>query len=146
MKGRVIQVCISPNRGVKKPVEEAKALAEMGFAGDYHAKGGVRQVSLLASESIQVVRERGLTLDHGCFGENIVSQGVDLKGIAVGTRIRVGEVLLEVSAVGKDCPEPCEIGRTVGECIMPSEGVFAVVCEGGFIRRGDEIMFEEEWI
>ena len=115
-----------------------------GIAGDAHAGNWHRQVSLLAEESIDTMRAAGIALPHGIFAENISTRGIDLWTLPVGTRLRVGEALLEITQIGKECHSDCEIKKLVGRCVMPTHGVFAVVLEGGSVRAGDRIAVWED--
>lgn len=139
--GRIIAVCTSETTGVqKKPVAEAVAVTAHGLRGDAHAGDWHRQVSLLAEESIDTMRAKGLELGCGDFGENLVTTGIDLKSLPVGARLRTGGgVLLQVTQIGKECLTPCAIYAAAGECIMPSEGIFCRVLVGGVLRPGDSI-------
>ena len=112
-----------------------------GLLGDGHAENQThRQLSLLAVESIQKMRDLGLEVNPGDFAENITTEGIELVYLPVGTKITMGNnSILEVTQIGKECHSPCEIGRTVGECIMPTEGIFCKVLEGGKIKVGDEL-------
>ena len=137
---RVLAVCISTRKGEKKrPVAQIDCKLDHGIVGDAHAGNWHRQISLLANESVEKMRAKGLTLAAGDFAENILTEGVALRTLPVGTRLRVGEVELEVTQIGKECHSDCEIKRKVGICVMPAEGVFAVVRKEGAIRAGDEI-------
>ncbi len=141
----IIAVCTSKKKGIpKEPIAEGFFEEERGLAGDAHA-GQIdsRQVSLLARESIDKMRSRGLELVPGDFAENLTTEGIDLPHLPVGTRLNVGGVILEVSQIGKECHTACAIRRKVGECIMPEEGIFARVIKGGTIRTGDEIEMKE---
>lgn len=137
---RVLAVCVSERKGEKKrPVEEIRLKAGHGAAGDAHAGPGRRQVSLLASESVEKMRESAPDLRAGDFAENILTEGVALRTLPVGTRLRVGDALLEITQIGKECHNGCEIKKQVGVCVMPVEGVFAVVLEEGRVKAGDGI-------
>ncbi len=141
---RVIAVCISERKGVRKnEVPEIRLKREHGILGDAHAGNWHRQVSLLAQESIDTMRQLGLKLSPGAFAENIVTEGIVLKTLPVGARLRVGPVLLEITQIGKECHNDCAIKQATGKCVMPTEGVFAIVLEEGTIRPGDEIRLEE---
>ena len=100
------------------------------------------QISLLAQESVDEMRRTGLTLHAGDFAENILTEGIDLKHLPVGTVLRVGKTRLQVTQIGKECHNDCEIRRLTGKCVMPTDGIFAIVLTGGTITAGDEI--EEE--
>ncbi len=137
---KVKATCISKVKGQKSQVTSINLIENLGVEGDFHAKGGERQVSLLAEESIQKMREKGLTLIPGAFGENIVTEGIELISLSIGQKIKIGETELEISKIGKECPKRCEIFYKTGDCIMPREGVFAKVIKGGIIKAGDEII------
>jgi len=139
---KVVAVCSSRKKGTKKGViAEAVLKEDYGLVDDAHADSSThRQVSLLATESINKMRELGLDVGEGDFAENITCDGLDLCSLPVGTRLSIGEeVILEVSQIGKECHTRCAIYRQVGTCIMPEEGVFARVIRGGVVRAGDEI-------
>ncbi len=137
MQGKVMAVCTSPEKGTgKTPRDSIRLLPDYGIEGDAHAGKWHRQVSLLSYEEIEKFREKGADIAFGAFGENVVLSGIDLKTLPVGTRLRIEECLLEVSQIGKACHSHCAIFKTMGDCIMPREGIFAVVLEGGEIRPG----------
>ena len=141
----IIAVCTSDKKGMKKtPVHEIVIRENYGVDGDAHADDTThRQVSLLAIESIDKMRGKGLDLQPGDFAENITTQGIDLASLPVGTRIMAGnEVVLEMTQIGKECHTGCAIRQQVGDCIMPREGVFARVIRGGRIKAGDIIKIE----
>ncbi len=138
--GKVIAVCISENKGTqKKEVPEIRLISGWGIEGDAHAGKWHRQVSLLATEKIDEFRSKGASVDNGAFGENIIVSGIDLKELPVGTRLRIGDALLELTQIGKECHTHCAIYDQTGDCIMPREGVFTEVIEGGIVKSGDEI-------
>ena len=139
--GKILAICTSPQRGtVKTEVPEATLTPEWGIVGDAHAGDWHRQISLLADESVDTMRAIcQLELDAGIFAENINTRGIELKTLPVGTRLRVGETELEVTQIGKQCHNDCEIKRTTGKCVMPTEGIFAIVIKEGRIQAGDEI-------
>lgn len=131
-------ICISPARGtVKQPVDRAELCAGHGIVGDAHAGNWHRQVSLLPSESIAVMRAAMPQLDDGAFAENLITEGVDLGRVVVGDYIGIGQAVLEVTQVGKECHQGCDIRRITGDCIMPREGIFCRVITGGAIAPGD---------
>lgn len=137
---RVLAVCISTRKGEKKrPVEAIRLKIDHGIVGDAHAGNWHRQISLLANESVDKMREKGLTLEAGDFAENILTEGITLRTLPVGTRLGVGEALLEITQIGKECHSDCEIKKKVGVCVMPAEGVFAIVKEEGTVQAGDNI-------
>lgn len=138
--GKVLAVCVSERKGTqKKAAAEIRLRESWGIEGDAHAGKWHRQVSLLAFEQIDAFRRRGAVVDFGAFGENIVVEGFDLKRIPVGSGIRIGDCLLELSQIGKACHSHCEIFKKMGDCIMPREGVFAEVIRGGIVRPGDPV-------
>ena len=120
--GRVVAVCISEKKGTQKTeVPSITLVPDWGIEGDAHAGKWHRQVSLLSAEKIDAFRERGAVVDNGAFGENIIVEGFDLRTLPVGTRFRIGDALLELSQIGKECHEHCAIYHQVGDCIMPIE-------------------------
>jgi MOSC domain-containing protein YiiM len=138
----VVAVCTSEKKGtVKKPVPEIVVKEEFGVVGDAHADCLThRQVSLLAIESIDKMRAKGFDLNPGDFAENITTRGIELTSLPIGARLRVGgEIVLEMTQIGKECHAGCEIRRLVGDCIMPREGVFTRVIHGGRAKAGDTI-------
>ena len=141
----VIAVCISEKKGtVKHTVPHIDVKRHHGIVGDAHAGDWHRQISMLADESVDTMRAMGLTLAPGAFAENILTRGIELKSLPIGTRLRVGEALLEVTQIGKECHSDCEIKKATGKCVMPTEGIFAVVVEEGRIQSGDKIEIEGE--
>ncbi|MBM6948643.1 MOSC domain-containing protein [Mordavella massiliensis] len=141
--GKLLGICISERRGTqKKEVEEALLKENWGIEGDAHAGDWHRQVSLLSFEKIEDFRARGAEVDFGAFGENLIVEGYDLRRLPVGTRFHIGEAVLELTQIGKECHSHCEIYKTMGDCIMPREGVFTEVVKGGRIRRGDAVDLE----
>ncbi len=144
MKGKILAINFSPHKGGKKiNVGYGRLLENMGLENDAHAEGGIRQVSLLAKESIEKIRAKGLEVGYGDFAENLTTEGIPLSTLPIGTRLRVGaEVLLEISQIGKVCYNRCQIFFTVGDCVMPREGIFAQVIKGGYICVGDVIEVE----
>jgi len=151
----VTAVCVSKTKGtVKESVPEIFAKAGHGIIGDAHAVGGHKQVSLLAVESVDKLREKahdndkGLTRDKtlkltaGAFAENILTKGIALNELQVGTKLKVGGALLEVTQIGKECHKKgCAIKQLTGDCVMPREGIFATVLENGKIKPGDVISY-----
>lgn len=140
-QGRVVAVSISRTTGVSKDnIPEAEVVVGFGLRGDAHGGDWHRQVSLLAQESIDQMRARGWQLRPGDFAENITTRGLDLANLPVGTRLRIGAAVeLEVTQIGKACHHGCAIRQQVGDCVMPREGIFARVLQGGIIRPGDPI-------
>ena len=143
LKGRIRAVCVSPSKGTeKKPAEKGVLIRDYGIEGDAHAGKWHRQVSLLSYESVQEFNRQGAEVTDGDFGENLLVEGIDLKKLPVGTILKAGTVILRLTQIGKECHSDCAIRRRTGDCIMPREGVFAEVLEGGEIRAGDEITAE----
>ena len=141
----IAAVCISEKNGVqKREVPALELRVGLGIVGDAHSGNWHRQVSLLAEESVDTMRRPGLSLPPGAFAENILTRGIDLKRLPVGTVLRCGEVLLAVTQIGKECHNDCAIKKTAGKCVMPTEGIFAIVLRGGFVRPGDSIIVSEE--
>ena len=138
--GKILAICTSPKRGtVKTEVPEATLTPEWGIETDAHGGNWHRQVSLLGMESVEKVKAVLPDLAPGAFAENILTSGLTLYSLPVGTKIRVGEAILEITQIGKECHQGCAIRRLTGDCVMPREGVFAVVLKGGTVRKGDEI-------
>ena len=140
----VTAVCISERKGTRKhtvPFIEVKK--DHGIVGDAHAGNWHRQISLLADESVDTMRGKGVALQPGDFAENILTRGLELNTLPVGTVLRVGETRLQVTQIGKECHNDCEIRRLVGTCVMPTKGIFAIVLDEGTIRPGDTISVEE---
>lgn len=138
--GKVMAVCISEKKGTqKRNVHEALLIEDFGLEKDAHAGKWHRQVSLLSYEKIQEFKEKGAPVEDGAFGENLIVSGIDFKKLPVGTRFQCGDVVLEMTQIGKECHSGCEIYKIMGDCIMPREGVFAKVLRGGRIREGDEL-------
>ena len=138
---KVTAVNISERKGVvKHPIEKGYFKINHGLVGDAHAGEWHRQVSLLGEESIDKMRASGVEgLTEGKFAENITTEGIVLYELPVGTKLRIGEVELEVTQIGKECHASCEIRKLVGDCVMPREGIFTKVLKEGFIKAGDEI-------
>ena len=141
----VVSVNISARKGEQKhPVPQVTLKLRHGIVGDAHAGHWHRQVSLLAEESVDTMRAAcPIPLDAGVFAENINTTGIDLKHLPVGTHLCIGEAEVEVTQIGKECHSDCAIKRAVGKCVMPTEGIFAVVVREGIIRPGDEIKILE---
>ncbi len=143
---RVEAVCISTEKGVPKhEVESVELRKAHGIEGDAHAGDWHRQVSLLASESVDKMRARmpDANIPVGAFAENILTSGLELFTLPVGTKLRVGETLIEITQIGKECHKSCAIRKIVGDCVMPREGIFAAVLEGGTVKAGDTIEVAE---
>ena len=136
---KVRAICISEKKGTAKvQVPKAEFIEDFGIKGDAHAGKWHRQVSLLAFEKIEDFRADGGNVDFGAFGENLVVDGIELNKLPIGQKIKIGEVLLEVTQIGKKCHDKCQIYYQVGECIMPKNGIFTKVLNGGNVKVGDE--------
>ena len=142
--GTIHAVCTSDRKGIQKTPQASVELKEdWGIEGDAHAGKWHRQVSLLGFEAIEDFKDRGADVSDGAFGENLIVEGFDLKHLPLGTRLTTsGGVELELTQIGKECHNDCEIRRLTGKCVMPTDGIFAIVLTGGTITAGDEI--EEE--
>lgn len=140
MRGKIAAVCISQHKGEKKVnVGKARLIVGQGLEGDAHAGYMHRQVSLLALESIRRVQNQGVAVDIGDYAENLTVEGINLPALPIGTILKIGEVTLKVSQIGKECHAHCKIFEQVGDCIMPKEGIFATVEEGGIVTAGDVV-------
>ena len=140
-QGKILAVNVSQKKGEKKQnIPCGLFLEDIGLDGDAHAESGIRQVSLLAKESIEKIRAKGLDVHYGDFAENLTTEGIDLPALPIGTRLKVGgKVLLEVTQIGKICHNRCNIFYTVGDCVMPREGIFAKILSGGEVQVDDLI-------
>ncbi len=138
---KVVGINISKEKGViKTPIEQGFFKLDFGLDGDAHGGKWHRQVSLLAKESIDKIKAKGIIdLTPGKFAENLTTEGIILHEIPVGTLLKIGEVELEVTQIGKECHNGCEIKKLVGDCVMPREGIFAKVIKEGWIKEGDNI-------
>lgn len=139
--GKIVSVNTSERKTVRKQrVDAAVLIVDHGLEGDAHAADWHRQVSLLALESIEKMRQMGLKVGPGDFAENLTTEGIDLISLPVGTRLKVGgDVIVEVSQIGKECHTRCAIYYQAGDCVMPREGIFAKVIVGGPVKVGDRI-------
>lgn len=139
--GRVVNVNISDKKGIiKRPIGQGLFIEDYGLEGDAHAGKWHRQVSLLGIESIRKMEEMGIKdLKHGDFAENITTEGIVLHELPLGTRLKIGETIQEVTQIGKECHTGCAIAKQVGKCIMPKEGIFTRVIKGGLVKAGDKI-------
>ena len=142
---KVVSVNISQRKGtLKTPVPQIELKLRHGIVGDAHAGDWHRQISLLAEESVDTMRAVSpIPLDAGVFAENINTVGIDLKHLPIGTYLRIGETEVEVTQIGKECHNDCAIKKAVGKCVMPTEGIFAVVVKEGTVPPGDEITILE---
>ena len=145
MAARVVSVNISEQKGTPKhAVSKIRLKLRHGIVGDAHAKDWHRQISLLAEESIDKMRRVLPQLEPGAFAENINTTGIDLKSLPVGTRLHIGNAEVEITQIDKECHNDCAIKRAVGNCVMPTEGVFAVVSREGTVQAGDFITISSE--
>ena len=139
---KILAINTSGKKGVmKEEVEEAVLREEHGIVGDAHAGPGIRQISLLANESIDKIRDKlEVGLCFGRFAENITTEGISLSTLPIGTQLKMGkEAVIEITKIGKECHNECEIKRLAGDCVMPREGIFGKVVKGGKIFKNDEI-------
>jgi molybdopterin adenylyltransferase len=140
LRGRIHAVSVSDRKGeIKHNVSQARLLVEHGLEGDAHAEGGIRQVSLLSLGSINKMVTAGAKVKPGDFAENLTVEGLEVMTLPVGTRLKVGEVELEITQIGKTCHKGCAIRELVGDCVMPREGIFARVLKEGVVKPGDVI-------
>ncbi len=143
LEGVVKAICISTVRGTEKhAIEEANFIKDYGIEGDAHAGKWHRQVSLLSYNKVEEFNAEGGNVEDGAFGENVLVSGLDFKNLPVGTILKCGEVVLEMTQIGKECHSHCNIFHRVGDCIMPREGVFAIVKTGGVMKIGDVMAAE----
>jgi len=138
---QVVSVNLSEHRGEPKhPVPVVELRVHHGIVGDAHAGDWHRQISLLAEESVDTMRAScPVSLNPGIFAENINTSGIDLRHLPIGARLAVGDAEIEVTQIGKECHSDCAIKKAVGRCVMPTEGIFAVVIREGTVRAGDKI-------
>jgi len=141
--GKIVAICISEKKGVqKKDIKKCRLIENYGLEGDAHAGSWHRQISLLSIEGRLVMENKGIKLDAGDFGENVLTEGVNFANIMVGNELRLGgDALVRVTQIGKECHDRCNIYYQVGDCIMPREGIFAEVLKGGEIKIDDDIEF-----
>jgi MOSC domain-containing protein YiiM len=141
MKAQVVEVSISKKKGVKKDnIPEGLLIENFGLKDDAHAGNWHRQVSLLATESIEKIKAKGLDVGPGDFAENITTIGINLVDLPIGTKMKMGdEALVEVTQIGKECHSRCAIYQQTGDCVMPKEGIFVKVLKGGKVKKGDLI-------
>lgn len=138
--GRIVAICTSVKKGTKKEeVKEIELVEDFGLKGDAHGGKWHRQVSLLAKEEIDSFNKKGGKVVYGDFGENLVTEGIDLASLSVGDKVIIGNALIQITQLGKKCHDKCEIFYSVGECIMPTKGIFGKVLKGGAIALGEKI-------
>ncbi len=142
MSARVVSINISDKKGIRKrPVEEAVIRTNYGIEGDAHSSSEWhRQVSLLSLQSIKKMQDMGLDVKAGDFAENITTDGIDLVSLPIGARLQIGrDIIGEVTQIGKECHRRCAIYYQAGDCVMPKEGIFIAIVQGGTVRTGDAI-------
>jgi MOSC domain-containing protein YiiM len=138
--GKIVAISVSKKKGIPKTnVTHATLVENWGMEGDVHAGNWHRQISILALESINKMREKGLNVRPGAFAENITTEFIDVPNLHVGDRLRIGATVLEITQIGKECLAKCAIYYRAGDCVMPREGVFARIITGGKIRVGDTL-------
>jgi MOSC domain-containing protein YiiM len=136
----IVAVCLSEKKGTpKKAIDKVLLKEDFGLSGDAHAGNWHRQVSLLDYGKVEEFNAKGAGVDHGAFGENLLVSGLDLRNLPIGTKLKIGPATLEVTQIGKECHSRCQIYDRVGDCIMPREGIFAKVLQGGEVKKGDEV-------
>ena len=140
MKGKIIAVCSAPKKGmIKKNISEGLLIEDKGLEGDAHFGFAHRQVSLISMEDVRTMIEKLPTLVPGSFAENLTTEDFDLACLKIGDRLKVGEAILEVSQIGKECHFDCEVFKQIAECIMPKKGIFTKVTKTGKVKNGDTI-------
>ncbi len=141
--GKIVAICISEKKGVqKKDIKRCKLIENHGLDGDAHAGSWHRQISLLSKEARLIMENKGVKLNDGDFGENLLTEGIDFANIKIGNKLRLGkDALVRITQIGKECHDRCNIYYQVGDCIMPREGIFAKVLKGGEIKIDDDIEF-----
>ena len=140
-RGKILAVCLSEKKGtVKKEIRKGIIIEDFGLESDAHAGKWHRQISILEVGSIDRMKKKGFEIKYGDFAENLIIDGITLHQLSVGTKLKIGEnILLEVTQIGKECHNYCEIKKKIGDCIMPREGIFARVLRGGKVEAGDNI-------
>jgi MOSC domain-containing protein YiiM len=142
MKGKIIAVCSAPKKGmIKHEIDEGLLIEGKGLEGDAHLGFMHRQVSLIAMEDIRTMMDKLPSLVPGSFAENLTTEGFDLSKLKIGDMLKVGETLLRVSQIGKECHTKCEVFKQTGDCIMPKKGIFVEVIKGGKVKKGDTIEY-----
>ncbi|MDU2198919.1 MAG: MOSC domain-containing protein [Peptostreptococcaceae bacterium] len=138
---KIVSINISTKKGViKEPISKAELKIDHGIVGDAHAGNWHRQISMLAEESIQKMKDKGFNhLKFGDFAENITTEGIEVHTLPVGTKLKIGECEVEVTQIGKKCHNGCAIKQTTGDCVMPREGIFVKVLKEGTIQPNDII-------
>ncbi|KNZ43367.1 MOSC domain-containing protein [Acetobacterium bakii] len=144
-RGKITAICTSVDKGTpKRNIHQAMIIKKYGVEADAHASfKSHRQVSLLSYEKIEEFKAKGAEIKDGAFGENMIVQEIDFTSYPIGTQFRSGDVILELTQIGKECHDHCQIYETMGECIMPKDGVFCKVIMGGIITEGDYLHVED---
>lgn len=138
-KGKIVALSISKKKGIPKSnVPKVMIKENWGIEGDVHAGNWHRQISLLALESIEKMRAKGLNVRPGAFAENITTEFLDIPNLSVGDKVCIGTTEMEITQIGKECHTKCAIFYKAGDCVMPREGIFAKVIKNGEINTGDE--------
>lgn len=141
LNAHIVSVNISKSKGVRKtPIEEGVLSPEIGLVDDAHAGDWHRMLSLLALESIQTMQDKGFEVKPGDFAENITTEGITLYTLPIGSRMELGGVEVEVTQIGKECHQGCEIRKLTGDCVMPREGIFVRVLSKGVVKAGDSVV------
>lgn len=139
--GKIVAISTSTRRGIPKSNRNEVLLIEnWGMEGDVHAGNWHRQVSILAMESVQKMRDKGVPVRPGAFAENLTTEFIDIPNLTIGTRVTIGDAELEITQIGKECHQKCAIFYRAGDCVMPREGIFAIVKRGGVITVGDDVV------
>lgn len=142
--GKVVSINTSEKKGtVKKPCKKAFVKKNYGIEGDSHSGNWHRQISILDFESIKSMQDKGLDVNIGEFAENITTEGIDIGKAKIGDIIKVADIKIEITQIGKECHDSCEIKKKVGKCIMPTRGLFGVILNSGQIQEGDEVELYE---
>lgn len=144
-RGKIMAICTSVEKGTpKRNLHQANLIKNYGVEADAHASFDThKQVSVLSFEKILDFKAKVADVKDGAFGENMIIQGIDFVDYPIGTNFRSGDVILEIAEIGKECPDHCMIYESLGECLMPKEGVYCKVIMGGIITEGDMIDAEE---
>ena len=141
ISGKIVAISTSTRRGIPKSnQQEVRLIENWGMENDVHAGDWHRQISMLAMESVQKMRDKGVPVRPGAFAENLTTEFIDIPNLAIGTRVAIGDTELEITQIGKECHQKCAIFYRAGDCVMPREGIFAIVKKGGVIKVGDTVI------
>lgn len=147
VSGRVVAISTSSRRGIPKSNQnEVRLIENWGMENDVHAGDWHRQISILAMESVQKMRDKGVPVRPGAFAENLTTEFIDIPNLSIGTRVAIGDSELEITQIGKECHQKCAIFYRAGDCVMPREGIFAIVKKGGVIKVGDTVIVHSQII